>query len=472
VSVVDVLGQSPGRPEKIAVVGPDAAWSYAELEARVDARAQALGAEPAGETVQPGGGGPSAPRVVSTTVSPDVASIVELLALWRLGRVPAPLNARLSGAEHSAARVQLASTSVPPGTQVVLWTSGTSGRPRGIALSWGNLEAITRASHERLGLTADDVWVASLSPAHVGGLVLIVRALLLGGTLLVPGPIDAASLSELLDIGMGATAPGTTVPTHVSLVPTQLHRILEVRGSRRAPSGLRCALIGGAHAPATLVARAVNAGWPLALTYGATEMSSQIATAPPDLVRVKAGTVGSPMDGVEIMVTPAGEIRVRGRTLAVGSVGPGVPPLADQDGWYHTGDLGRIDDEGHLWITGRRIDRIVSGGVTIDAVEVEEAIRSCPGVGDACVVGVSDPEWGERVGAWVEPASSRGVDGGRPSLLPTVEALTHQVRELVGGAKVPRVWRVSSGLPRNPNGKADRATVRDALGQGGPASVI
>jgi O-succinylbenzoic acid--CoA ligase len=353
---------------------------------------------------------------------------------------------------------------------VVLWTSGTSGRPRGIALSWDNLEAITRASEQRLDLARDDVWVASLSPAHVGGLVLIVRSLLLGGTLVVPAALDGDAISELLDHGLPAPLGGrpdpdhrALVPTHVSLVPTQLHRILDVRGERGAPAGLRCVLVGGAHAPASLVARALDAGWPIALTYGATEMSSQIATAPPELVRVKPGAVGAPMPGVEVSLSGAGELLARGGTLALGCVGAEVPLLSDEDGWYHTGDLGRIDDEGHLWITGRRIDRIVSGGVTIDAVEVEEAIRSHPDVADACVVGVPDAEWGERVGAWVEPVAAGGGPGETPGRTLTGETLTGHLRDRITGAKMPRLWHVAPGLPRNANGKADRATVLAVL---------
>jgi acyl-CoA synthetase (AMP-forming)/AMP-acid ligase II len=144
-------------------------------------------------------------------------------------------------------------------------------------------------------------------------------------------------------------------------------------------------------------------------------------------------------------------------------VGADAPALADEDGWYHTGDLGRFDEDGHLWITGRRIDRIVTGGVTIDAVEVEEAIRAHPGVADVCVVGVPDPEWGERVGAWVEPVTGPDGPGAPGGGALTGETLTGHLRDRVSGAKMPRVWHVAPGLPRNANGKADRAAVLAVL---------
>jgi O-succinylbenzoic acid--CoA ligase len=159
------------------------------------------------------------------------------------------------------------------------------------------------------------------------------------------------------------------------------------------------------------------------------------------------------MPGVEIRRAESGELLVRGPTRALGYVGPASASLADSDGWYHTGDLGRIDEEGQLWITGRRIDRIVSGGATIDAVEVEEAVRSHPMVVDVCVVGVPDDEWGERVAAWVVPVEGEF----------DLEELDAHVRRRIAGAKVPRRWHVGHRLPRNANGKVDRIAVRARL---------
>lgn len=443
-TVVDVLERSEARPDDPALVGSGVTWSYADLDERVGARWNGFRSAGAGQD-----------RLFPLPVEPTPEGIVDLLALWRMGAVPVPLNPRSTEAERVSASEELAESDPPEGTQVVLWTSGTSGRPRGVALSWENLEASARAAADRLGLGASDVWLASLSPAHVGGLATITRSILLGGVLVTPGSHDTARLSDLLD-GSDAAAESGRPPTHVSLVPTQLLRLLDHRGDRPAPLGLRCALIGGAHAPASLVERAIDAGWPVALTYGATEMSSQIATAPPEVVRAAPGTVGRPLAGVEVHVGEDGELRARGATRALGYVGRGAGPLADDEGWYRTGDLGRIDGEGLLWITGRRIDRIVSGGVTIDAVEVEEELRAHPTVIDACVVGVPDEEWGERVGAWVEPVEGE-LD---------LEELDRHLRERLSAAKLPRIWHVAAAIPRNANGKVDRAAVRDVLGRG------
>jgi O-succinylbenzoic acid--CoA ligase len=440
--VVDVLARVSAPPDDVVLWDAQGAWTHRELAARVDERAADLDGV---------GHGPG--EVVPVALDADAEGLVTLLALWRVGATPAPLSMRLTEAEHDTARAALAG--VPGGAQAVLWTSGTAGQPKGVALSFDALEASARASEQRLALGADDVWLASLSPAHVGGLALLTRALLLGSRLAAVGPFEVEAASALID-GRGA-ASGVAV-THVAVVPTQLLRLLDARGDEPAPPSLRCVLVGGAAAPAGLVARALEGGWPLALTYGLTEATSQVATAPPDVVRRKPGTVGRPLPGVELTLANGSEIFVRGRTLASGYVATDEP-MVDRDGWLHTGDLGRLDDDGDLWVTGRRIDRIVTGGVTVDAVEVEEALRAHPAVRDAGVVGIPDEEWGERVGAWVEPAGD--VTAGAEAL--EAAALDAWLRQRLSAAKLPRVYRVAAGLPRNANGKLDRQAVRDAL---------
>ena len=443
--VVDVLARAPAPPDAVALHDVERSWTYAELSARVDERAADLDAV---------GHGPGA--VVPVVLDADAEGVATLLALWRVGATAAPLSSRLTEAERDAARRGL--EGVGGGAQAILWTSGTAGMPRGVALSFAALEASTRAAAERLGLGAEDVWLASLSPAHVGGLALLTRSLLLGGRLVATGAFDVAAASALID---GNGRPAGVAVTHASVVPTQLLRLLDARAGAPPPPSFRCALVGGAAAPAALVARANAARWPIALTYGLTEASSQVATAPPDLTRRKPGTVGPALTGTELRIARDGEILVRGATLADRYVGS-EEPLLDARGWLHTGDLGRLDDDGDLWVTGRRIDRIVSGGVTVDAAEVEEAIRAHPGVRDAGVVGIPDEEWGERVGAWVEPGTNASAAGGDPAagLAADLDAF---LRGRLSGAKLPRVYHVAAGLPRNANGKLDRAAVRAAL---------
>ena len=434
--VIDLLREARGLGDALALVGTHRSWTYAALDGDVAERAEELRAQ-----------GVEAGRIVPVPVAPTPEDIIHLLALWRVGVTPAPLSSKLTPSEREAAEAALVGE--PSDAQAVLWTSGTAGRPRGVALTYENLAASATAARERLLLGPDDVWLASLSPAHVGGLALVTRALLLGSSLVAVGSFDAGRTLIHID-GDGGYPP----VTHLSVVPTQLLRLLELRGGRRPPSTFRCALVGGARAPSSLLRTALDAGWPLAVTYGLTEASSQVATAPPELTLRKPGTVGEPLDGIEVRVSEQEEILVRGATVASGYVGASDEPLVTTDGWLHTGDLGRVDDEGHLWITGRRSDRIVTGGVTVDAVEVEEAVRSYDTVTDVCVVGLPDPHWGERVAAWVVPADD-GVDA---------DALRDYLRQRLSGPKLPRVFHVSAeGLPRNANGKVDRNAVRAVL---------
>ncbi len=324
--------------------------------------------------------------------------------------------------------------------QAVIWTSGTSGSPRGVEISRGSLLSHAAAARERLQLRATDAWLASLRLAHVGGLALLHRAPVTGCHLVVREGFSAREFNELADRGR---------ITHASLVPTMLQQVLEEREGRPAPPTLRCVLIGGARAPISLVERALELGFPVALTYGLTEAASQVATAPPALVRRKPGTVGSSLAGVEVRISPEREVLVRGGTLAHGYVGT-PEPLTDRHGWLHTGDLGRLDDEGHLWITGRKAQRIVSGGTTVDPQEVEEVLARHPDVQEVAVVGVPDEVWGERVAAAVVP---------RMGTSPNLAILLGYSRERLSPAKRPREVVLVGALPRNPNGKVDRVRV-------------
>lgn len=335
----------------------------------------------------------------------------------------------------------------------VVWTSGSSGAPRGIVLPQAVFRISTEAVAKRLGLGPDDRWIASLGPAHVGGLALILRSALRDEALVLPGTFDPEGFNHAVD---------RSEATHASLVPTQLMSVLDARRDRPFPRTFRTLLLGGAPTPPPLLERALAARVPLALTYGATETASQAATAPPDLVRRKPGSVGAPLDGIEIRAGSedggADEILVRGPTLARGVFqGPDrdAEPLVDEAGWYRTGDLGVLDEEGHLRVTGRLADRIISGGINVDPAEVESVLLSHPEVRDAAVLGIPDERWGERVIAVVVPR--------RPGLPPTEEALLEHARRRISSAKRPRRVVIRARLPRTPTGKLDRRALGRSL---------
>jgi len=355
----------------------------------------------------------------------------------------------LSAPDHGAG-------SSTAGPEWIVWTSGSSGSPRGIVISHQAFRTSSTAVGARLGLRKGDTWIASLLPAHVGGLALILRAGFRDDSLLLPGTFDPERFNRLVD---------RESATHASLVPTQLAAALDQRRDRPFPSSFRTLLLGGAATPPSLLDRAIAVEVPVSLTYGMTETASQVATAPPDLVRRKPGWVGPPLDGVEVRAGseeegPA-EIRVRGPVLARGSFqGPGGTPaaLVDADGWYATGDLGVLDEEGHLRVTGRLSERIISGGVNVDPTEVEDVLGAHPEVREVVVLGISDDRWGERVVAVVVPR--------RPEMPPTLDRLLDYARTRLSSAKRPRQLILRDRMPRTPTGKLDRKRV--ALETGSP----
>jgi o-succinylbenzoate---CoA ligase len=329
----------------------------------------------------------------------------------------------------------------------LILTSGSTGAPRPVPVTRGNLLASARGAAERLRLDPADRWLASLALAHVGGLALLHRGAVVGSTTVFAGPFEPDRFLALADAGE---------ITHASLVPVMLRRLLDVRGGRPAPRALRCVLLGGAGTPRPLLDEALDARWPVALTWGMTEASSQVATAPPDQVRRKPGTVGRPLFGVTVRVVgPDGRARPRGDVGELVVAGPTVTPLASvasSGGWHRTGDLGRFDTDGDLWITGRASDRIVSGGVTVEPAEVEAALLAHQDVAEVAVAGRPDPHWGERVVAFVVPA--------RPAAPPSTAELDAFSRERLAASKRPRAWVFLDALPRNANGKVDRKALR------------
>ena len=351
-------------------------------------------------------------------------------------------------------------TSIGSSGTVVVFTSGSTGRPRAAVLGHAALRASAAAHTAVFGWRQDDRWLLSLPVAHVGGLMVVVRSLLARRAIVVGGrepggSFDADALLRTID---------RERVTLLSVVPTMLGRLLDGR-KREPPESLRAVLVGGAPASPVLMARARRRRWPVFATYGLTEACSQVATERP---REAFGGVGEPLPGVEVRIASpdgnAGPIRIRGPMLFDGYLGaePNAPldrPF-DGDGWFDTGDLGVVDGASRLRILGRRSDRILTGGENVDPAEVEAAVVEWPGAEAACVVGVDDEVWGERVAAVV-------VDSGRFEAAGGLAALEEHLRARLAGFKRPRCWKVVERLPVAPSGKVDRGACRGLLVESG-----
>jgi O-succinylbenzoic acid--CoA ligase len=342
--------------------------------------------------------------------------------------------------------------------QAVLFTSGTTGRPKGVRLSGAALLASARASAQRLGLRHDDRWLLCVAPHHIAGLAILVRSAIYGTTAVLHERFETERVADALRRGEA---------TLVSLVPTMLARLLDAGGLTRRPATLRAALLGGGPIPAELIERCLALALPVAPTYGLTEAASQVATLPPlDLPRGR-GTVGRPMPGTELRIADpagralrpgaAGEIWVRGPQLMSGYLGqPEQTRAALQGGWLHTGDIGELDADGRLRALERRSDLIVTGGENVYPAEVEAVLRAHPRVLDAAVVARRDATWGQAVHAFVVPAAGASLEAGE---------LEAWARERLAGFKVPRGFALRSELPRTPSGKLQRERLRGELDQ-------
>ncbi|UCE84922.1 MAG: o-succinylbenzoate--CoA ligase [Deltaproteobacteria bacterium] len=367
---------------------------------------------------------------------------------------PLPVRPDSGGAARSAA----ASAFDASGDRAIVYTSGTSGVPRGAILTHENFLWSAVASAFHLGVRPDDRWLACLPLFHVGGLSILLRSVLYGTAVVVHERFDPARVSRSLDADRITLA---------SLVPTMLERILDARGDRPAPSTLRCVLLGGAAAPASLLERARALGFPMAPSYGLTEATSQVATRPPDGDANDAPAGLVPLLGTQLRVVAAdgrdlppgesGEILVRGPTVMRGYVDRGAASHgALRDGWLHTGDVGSLCADGSLQVAGRRDDLIVSGGENISPAEVEAVLLQHPEVAEAGVAGVADPEYGQRPVAWLVP---------RGGCAPSADALRDFCRARIAGYKVPVAFRCVRELPRTASGKLlRRRLAQDAEG--------
>jgi o-succinylbenzoate---CoA ligase len=336
--------------------------------------------------------------------------------------------------------------------QAIVFTSGTSGQPKGAEITFGNHFYSAMASAYRLGLNPNDRWLSVLPLYHVGGLAVIFRSTLYGITTVLHDRFDIDKIQYSFD------HHGITM---ISLVPTMLYRMLEV--GVRWPDSLRLILLGGAAASPELLQRAFEMNLPVAPTYGLTEASSQVATMRPEDARKKPGSVGKPLlftsvriadeSGQSVPVGEYGEVVVSGPTVMKGyHNNPDATAKAIRDGELYTGDIGYLDGDGDLWLVQRRSDLIVSGGENVYPAEVEQVLREHPAVSDVAVVGVDHPEWGQQVAAAV-------VLMGGAEL--TEDDLIAYSREHLAGYKQPRRVLFVNGLPQTASGKVQRGGVRE-----------
>lgn len=360
--------------------------------------------------------------------------VAALRAVWDAGDAALPLDQRMAKPAQAETLEALGASAVIgphaqrsllpggeptlPGDALVMSTSGTTGHPKGVVLTHSAIEASANATSKRLGVDPGrHRWLACLPLNHIGGLAVVTRAMVTGTPFDVLAGFDA-------DAARALSGPDC----FVSLVGTAL---------ARTPASLfHTVVLGGSAYPSDLPDNVVG-------TYGMTETASGLVYG------------GVPLDGVEVDVdADSSEIRLRGPML-LRCYRDGTVPF-DHDGWFPTGDAGRIAADGRLEVDGRIGDVIVSGGEKIWPAPIEDILRAHPAVADVAVGGLPDPEWGERVVAWVVP-----VDEHRPPLLAELRDL---VGERLARWAAPKQMVVTTSIPRTAIGKIRRSELCSAPG--------
>lgn len=327
--------------------------------------------------------------------------------------------------------------------QGIVYTSGTSSRPKGVVLTHGNHWWSAVGSALRLGVRDDDRWLLALPLAHVGGLAVVQRAAVAAVPIVLVESFDPhASNAAIAERGV----------TLVSAVADMLRRMLDAQGDRPFPPTLRRVLLGGGPAAGVLVAECVRRAVPVACTYGLTEAASQVATQAAGAI--PGASCGPPLAVTELRIEVAGrpagageegEIWVRGPTVMAGyHARPQETARTLTGGWLRTGDLGSLDERGELHVAGRDDALIISGGENVSPREIERALLAHPAVAEALVAAAPHQRWG------AVPVAAVTL---RPGAAATSEALRAHCRTLLAAFKVPERIDVVPELPRGPSGK-------------------
>lgn len=410
--------------------------------------------------------------------------ILSVLSLWRLHTIPVPLNIHLlkndllnqinflsadkiicktEHAEDFSSLKRFPFTNFDltikslttdlnsESTAVMLFTSGTSGKPKAVPLSFGNLFAAFNSGKTIFGYSGTDSWYLNLPLYHIGGFSILARAIYAGSSIILPESNDLDVLENNLKF---------VKPTLLSLVPTQLKRICE--NGIKPNSELRAVLIGGGFSDESILTNASNLDWKIFKVYGSTETSAFVAALHPKEVNAKPNSVGKPLQNVEIKifddernyvpVNMSGEIALKTESLFSGYLNNDeATSAAFSNGYYLTGDFGFFDEDGYLFLEDRRTDLIVSGGENISPNEIEHVISQFPNIEEVCVFGLPDKEWGECIAAVVTSKDGNEIK---------MSGLKIFLRENLPSFKLPKTFFQVKELPKSAIGKIKRAEVK------------
>ncbi|MGG3572638.1 o-succinylbenzoate--CoA ligase [Bacillus gobiensis] len=336
-------------------------------------------------------------------------------------------------------------------TATIMYTSGTTGSPKGVEQTFGNHYFSAVSSALNLGLSDHDKWLIALPLFHISGLSALFKSVIYGM------PVILHKRFETEEINRSINEHRVTM---ISVVQTMLTQL--VQSVNRSPESLRCVLLGGGPAPLKLLEDSKQKDFPVYQSYGMTETSSQIVTLPPEYSLAKLGSAGKPLFSCEIKImkdgkpcepNEHGEITVKGPNVMKSYFhNQKATEQSFQNGWFLTGDMGYLDDEGFLYVLDRRSDLIISGGENIYPAEVEAVLLAHPSVKEAGVTGTEDDRWGKVPCAFIV----------RRSWINEEELLEHCKKKLAK-YKIPKQIYFVDELPRNASNKLLRNKLKNLL---------
>lgn len=338
----------------------------------------------------------------------------------------------------------------------IMYTSGTTGYPKGVLQTFGNHWSSAIGSALNLGLVQEDRWLLAVPLFHISGLSILFRSVIYGIGVILFERFDAKKMNRAIFEDGG---------TIVSVVTTMLNQMVDNLGHNKYPESFRCMLAGGGPVPKDLLEKSLTKQIPVFQTYGMTETSSQIVTLSPEYSMKKIGSAGKPLflcqmkimqNGRECSPFEEGEIFVKGPTITKGYwKREEATKSGFTNGWFHTGDQGYIDNDGFLYVLDRRSDLIISGGENVYPAEIENVLLSYPAVQDAGVVGIEDKKWGQVPYAFL--VTTEKMDR---------EDLLAYCQERLAKYKVPHHITFLEELPRNASNKLLRKELRKYLEKG------
>lgn len=328
----------------------------------------------------------------------------------------------------------------------IMYTSGTTGKPKGVLQTFGNHFYSAVSSALNLGLSSADKWLCVAPIFHISGFSIIMRGLIYGMTVRLVEKFRAEEIERIL---------ANETVTIMSVVPFMLKKLIQQQNKTNTHynSAFRCMLLGGGTIDRETLEACLQRSIPVVQCYGMTETCSQIVALRSADALLKLGSVGQPLFSTQLKLSKDGEILLKTPALTPGYLNlPNKLPSKMIDGWYRTGDIGHLDKEGYLYIDGRADEMLISGGENIFPQEVEQVYQRYPQINEVAVVGQNDSVWGQVPVAFV--VSDRRL---------STTKLMNYGYEHLARYKVPQHYIFVSELPKNASGKIRRFMLQEKL---------